>query len=1315
MKHLSLNSNTVAVHSGKSRSLFLILLFALIGLGQQHLQAQCNIMSAYPDPAMPLMIKIGDACEAKVRAVDLLQAPDDCAGTKTVTIRDGLGDAIITGTDSVTLDASTYINQLLNVTVSDDETTLFSVSHIVLLDGTPPVVDCQDISMTCIEEASIVIIELPDVRDNCDMDVDLTYHDEVMGGDCDKVIERTWTAMDDSGNEVTCIQTITITRPDLADVIFPQDTVMNCDVADTTLLARGEPMIADSIIRDGSFCGLVASRRDSIESVCNNIEYEVHRFWTVTDTCTGAMVRDTQVIIVQDTIAPDFQLPAFFRVQNDPGMCYATVNLPSPELTDNCDASPELFVSTSYGGVGLGPHMRVPVGAHTVQYTAVDTCGNTRVKRMQLQVVDAEAPSAVCEGYTAIGIPAVGTVSVPARTFNKGSKDNCAPLVFFKVRKMELGTCGEINGDDSPAQEGYQEWFDDQVSFCCEEISDTLVQVIFRVYEIDPGPGPVDPAREMEGGDLHGRYNECMVTVELQDKLSPVMKCPANVTINCTDDYSDLSIFGSPEVFEPCGYTLDSTSVENLDDCGAGIITRTFTATDRFGNQSSCTQTITLVNPTPLKAEDIKWPGNFISNVCGIGTDPDDLPDTLQRPVITNTSCNYFAVSYSDQFFDVGFPACFKILRTWEVIDWCRYDPGDPNQEGKFSYTQTIKVEDNIAPEISCPQDIIVSTNGTCGPVRVNIPPVTAEDCSPNISITNDSPYAEAKGANASGIYPVGTTVVTYVIKDGCGNSTTCKINVTVEDQKPPAPVCIVGLSVDLLIQDGETQASVNAKSFDGGTTDNCTPRNKIKFAIRRPGTNTPTPPTDTVLTFGCEDVGTQVIEFWATDEEGNSNYCVTYVDIQDNNGLCPLPTTGMIAGGIQTEKGDMVEDVSVRVNSNSFQVRTNQNGHFEFPDLPIGRDYTIVPQKDGDLSNGVTTIDLVLTSRHILGIQTLDSPYKMIAADVDRSGSIGTLDLVILRQMVLGVIDELPNYNRSWRFIQKNYRFQNPQNPLREPFPEIYNINDFDGELMQTDFVAVKVGDVDFSAKPNSLAQSETRAVAEKVTFTLEDRLISAGETFTIELKSSDAAQMLGYQFALQYDANVLDFVNLDYGDFPGMNDKNFGLHYIDEGVVTTSWNAAGNENIPDDATIYKLTLQARSAIQLSEVLKLSPRYLESEVYNSNMQTFGIELEFTTPTPEIVMPDDVVPVEDDFHLYQNAPNPFATYTVVPFELPETTYAKLTIFDASGKVVYMREGEFPQGRNEITINRTEVNAKGMLYYRLETLGKHATKKMILLD
>ena len=48
------------------------------------------------------------------------------------------------------------------------------------------------------------------------------------------------------------------------------------------------------------------------------------------------------------------------------------------------------------------------------------------------------------------------------------------------------------------------------------------------------------------------------------------------------------------------------------------------------------------------------------------------------------------------------------------------------------------------------------------------------------------------------------------------------------------------------------------------------------------------------------------------------------------------------------------------------------------------------------DWIKGITTYDLVLITKHILGIQTFDSGYKIIAADADNSGTVTTLDVVI-------------------------------------------------------------------------------------------------------------------------------------------------------------------------------------------------------------------------------------------------------------------------------------------------------------------------------
>jgi hypothetical protein len=66
--------------------------------------------------------------------------------------------------------------------------------------------------------------------------------------------------------------------------------------------------------------------------------------------------------------------------------------------------------------------------------------------------------------------------------------------------------------------------------------------------------------------------------------------------------------------------------------------------------------------------------------------------------------------------------------------------------------------------------------------------------------------------------------------------------------------------------------------------------------------------------------------------------------------------------------------------------------------------------------------------------------------------------------------------------------------------------------------------------------------------------------------------------------------------------------------------------------------------------------------------------------------------------------------------LPEATEATLKIFDVSGKVLKVFKGDYAQGTNYLTIDRSELGAAaGVLYYQLETADNSATKKMIIIE
>jgi hypothetical protein len=138
--------------------------------------------------------------------------------------------------------------------------------------------------------------------------------------------------------------------------------------------------------------------------------------------------------------------------------------------------------------------------------------------------------------------------------------------------------------------------------------------------------------------------------------------------------------------------------------------------------------------------------------------------------------------------------------------------------------------------------------------------------------------------------------------------------------------------------------------------------------------------------------------------------------------------------------------------------------GMFLFSLLPSGLDYTLTPSLNEEPLNGVSTLDLVLISQHILGVAPLDSPYKRIAADANGSGQITTLDLIQLRRMILGIENNFDNVP-SWRFVDAGYVLPNLPNPVVGVFPESITLNDFLFFSNENNFIAIKIGDVNGDA----------------------------------------------------------------------------------------------------------------------------------------------------------------------------------------------------------------------------------------------------------
>jgi hypothetical protein len=84
------------------------------------------------------------------------------------------------------------------------------------------------------------------------------------------------------------------------------------------------------------------------------------------------------------------------------------------------------------------------------------------------------------------------------------------------------------------------------------------------------------------------------------------------------------------------------------------------------------------------------------------------------------------------------------------------------------------------------------------------------------------------------------------------------------------------------------------------------------------------------------------------------------------------------------------------------------------------------------------------------------------------------------------------------------------------------------------------------------------------------------------------------------------------------------------------------------------------------------------------------------------------------FKLYDNYPNPFNPGTTIKYDVPKSSYMRLTIFDILGREVQVLVNEKKEpGSYEIKWNASNF-ASGTYFYKMETNAYTDIKKMILL-
>lgn len=421
---------------------------------------------------------------------------------------------------------------------------------------------------------------------------------------------------------------------------------------------------------------------------------------------------------------------------------------------------------------------------------------------------------------------------------------------------------------------------------------------------------------------------------------------------------------------------------------------------------------------------------------------------------------------------------------------------------------------------------------------------------------------------------------------------------------------------------------------------------------------------------------------------------------------LCTaVSSEATLAGTLQTIENENVSGVEISIintNSDNSTLITSTDTGFEMNNIATCEAYEIKPSKNDDVTNGVTTSDLVNIRRHILNTVPFDSPYQYIAADANNSGAVTTSDLVEIRRLILVMIPEYTN-NTSWRFVDANYQFPNPTNPWAEEFPESITTDAVLDNMSNVNFVAVKIGDVNNTASTNGFTgDSEERTAQAPFAFAVKDKELEAGQTYNVAFSAPSIASTEAFQFTLNYEDD-LEFVAINGGTLPDFDANNY-YALPNTNSITFSWNS--NKVVNAQENLFYVTFKAKqSGKALSEVITLNSRYTVAEAY-SDSDAKGIELQFNTENAL---------TEKAFEVYQNTPNPVAVNTQIGIFMPQAGNALISFSDVSGRTLKVINKDLVQGLNTIEVSRRTLEASGVLYYTVETEYGVATKQMVLID
>lgn len=374
------------------------------------------------------------------------------------------------------------------------------------------------------------------------------------------------------------------------------------------------------------------------------------------------------------------------------------------------------------------------------------------------------------------------------------------------------------------------------------------------------------------------------------------------------------------------------------------------------------------------------------------------------------------------------------------------------------------------------------------------------------------------------------------------------------------------------------------------------------------------------------------------------------------------------IGGIIRNDKGIKVTPDSIIFENENlirkFCISESVGLHYGFTlktKTPGQYNYRMV--KNSQSRDGISTKDIVMIQRHILGIDRFQDTAQNIAADVNFNFQITASDITEIRRIILG-IKETFSIAKPWYFLRQDWRtVAIPNRPIADIEFKGVNISNF--PITNVNIFALKMGDVDVSY--SGLSNTYTSRIAEDPAVYLEARRLSPENT---ALYLRHPKEISGFQFHIL--VNSLNGKEIIYTQIPEEY-----YHLSGQGLYV-SWNADGLNEIDFQKPLFIFRNEQNFPLNLG-------LELQAECYDTELNTYHLPLIWDVYNGNTL--------EANLWIY---PNPVQDHAVL--DLNQFRNAELSIYDAQGKILLFEKLQ----ESKLHPIHLASLPRGILFFRLES-------------